>query len=187
MATELIVIGTSMGGLTALETILTEIACTFTLPIAVVQHRGTMSTDILPSTLRRYTHLQVREAQDKAPIVPGHLTLAPPDYHLMVEPGTFALSTEAPVNYARPSIDVLFQSAADAYGDRVLAVVLTGASNDGAAGAAHVKRRGGRVLVQSPATAESPVMPQAAMAAAAPDWVMPLAGIGAFLNNLNRG
>jgi two-component system chemotaxis response regulator CheB len=185
LKTEIVVIGTSMGGLGALETILQGLSREFTLPIAVVQHRGVMSTDRLSATLRRFTHLKVRETHDKEPIMKSTLYLAPPDYHLMVEKGSFALSTEAPVLYARPSIDVLFESAADAYAERVVAVVLTGASQDGAMGAARVKARGGRVLVQSPATAESPAMPEAAIAAAQPDWILPLSEIGPFLNQLN--
>jgi two-component system chemotaxis response regulator CheB len=185
MKTEIIVIGTSMGGLAALETILSGLSREFTLPIAVVQHRGVLSSDRLAVTLRRHTHLGVHEAQDKEPIKPGCIYLAPPDYHLMVEKGSFALSTEAPVLYARPSIDVLFQSAADAYAEGAVAVVLTGASRDGAEGAARIKERGGRLIVQSPATAESPVMPEAAIRAARADWVLPLSEIGPFLNNLN--
>lgn len=185
MDCEIIVIGTSMGGLAALEVLLSGLPPGFMVPIAIVQHRGVLSTDRLSATLRRYTDLQVHEAQDKQPILPGRIILAPPDYHLMVERGSFALSTEAPVLYARPSIDVLFQSAADAYGDRVVAVVLTGASRDGADGAARVKARGGLVIVQSPETAESPAMPEAALAAVKADWVLPLAEIGAVLGTLN--
>ena len=185
MKTEIIVIGTSMGGLSALETILGKLSPEFATPVAVVQHRGVMSTDRLSATLRRYTHLNVHETQDKEPIAESTLYLAPPDYHLMVERGSFSLSTEAPVLYARPSIDVLFESAADAYGARVVAVVLTGASRDGALGAARIKARGGRVLVQMPSTAESAAMPEAAIAAVKADWILPLLDIGTLLNDLN--
>ncbi len=182
MTCEIVVIGVSMGGLHALETIFMGLTRSFRVPIAIVQHRGVLSTDRLSATLRRYTHLQVQEAVDKEAIVPGRITLAPPDYHLMVERGSWALSTEGHVNHARPSIDVLFESAADAYGERTLAVVLTGASRDGADGVARVKQRGGRVLVQSPDTAESRIMPEAAIATVRPDWILPLAEIGPFLS-----
>ena len=184
MKYEIVLIGTSMGGLAALETVLKGLSRDFRLPIAAVQHRGTQSTDRLSATLRRYTNLKVRETQDKEPIAPGCIYMAPPDYHLMVEKGTFALSTEAPVLYARPSIDVLFESAADAYGDRAIAVVLTGASRDGADGAARVQSRGGLVIVQSPATAESPTMPLAAIAATSTETVLPLTEIGPYLSRL---
>lgn len=178
---EIVVVGASWGGLAALETIFPGLPADFCLPIAVVLHRGVLSTERLASTLRRHTALAVRETQDKEEILPGHIYLAPPDYHLLVEAGAFALSTEAPVWYARPSIDVLFETAADAYPGGVLGVVLTGSSQDGAAGAAHIKARGGRVIVQSPETAASPVMPQAAIEAKAADWILPLAEIGPML------
>jgi two-component system chemotaxis response regulator CheB len=182
---EIVVIGTSLGGLNALEVVLGGLGRGFGLPIAVVQHRGVMSTDRLSATLRRYTDLRVCEAQDKQAIAPGTVYLAPPDYHLMVERGSLALSTEAPVLYARPSIDVLFQSAAHAYGSGVVAVVLTGASRDGAEGVQHVQERGGFVIVQSPESAESPVMPESAIAAAQVDRVLRLEQIGPMLVSLD--
>jgi len=184
MPYELVTIGTSLGGLNALESILNRLAPGFRTPIAVVQHRGVLSTGSLAGTLRRYTDLQVREAQDKEPILPGRITLAPPDYHLMVDGAEYALTTEAPVLFARPSIDVLFQSASDAYGSRLLAILLTGASRDGAAGAAHVKSRGGGLVVQEPASAECSVMPRAAIEAVTPNWVLPVEKIGPLLNHL---
>lgn len=179
----IVVIGASWGGLAALETIFPSLSPDFDVPIAVVLHRGVESTERLSATLRRYTSLPVRDAQDKEALLPGHIYIAPPDYHLLVEAGTFALSTEAPVCYARPSIDVLFESAADTYAERVLGVVLTGSSRDGAAGAARIKARGGRLMVQSPETAASPVMPAAAIAAACVDWILPLPDIGPKLSH----
>ena len=181
---DLVVIGASWGGLTALETIFPSLPHACDVAIAVVLHRGVESTGRLSGILRRYASLPVREAQDKEGLLPGHIYIAPPDYHLLVEAGTFALSTEAPVRYARPSIDVLFESAADAYTERVLGVVLTGSSRDGAAGAARIKARGGRLIVQSPETAASPVMPMAAIAAARADWILPLPEIGPKLSHL---
>ncbi len=181
---EVVVIGASWGGLAALEIVFRSLPASFRLPIAVVLHRGVLSTERLSSTLRRYTTLPVQETLDKEPILPGHIYIAPPDYHLLVEPGSFALSTEAPVRYARPAIDVLFESAADAYAEQVIGVVLTGSSQDGAAGVARIKARGGRVIVQSPETAASPVMPKAAIAATRPDWILPLSEIGPILSSL---
>ncbi len=181
MKYEIVVIGTSWGGLDAMETLFAALPTSFRTPIAVVQHRGVLSTETLSATLRRHTPLAVREPQDKEPIRPGHIYLAPPDYHLLVEKGSFALSTEAPVCHARPAIDVLFESAADAYADRVICIVMTGSSRDGAEGAAYIQARGGKVIIQSPDNAVSPVMPQAAIEATHADWILPLSEIGPLL------
>jgi two-component system chemotaxis response regulator CheB len=118
--------------------------------------------------------LPVIEPEDKLPLQPGHVYLAPSDYHLLVEHGWLALSVDPPVQYARPSIDVLFESLADAYGPRAVGVMLTSASADGAEGAAAIKRAGGRVLVQEPGSAESPVGPRAVIARTPVDAVLPL-------------
>ena len=122
------------------------------------------------------------EAEDKEIIEAGHLYVAPADYHLLVEPGRFALSIDAPVHHSRPSIDVLFESAADAYGDRAAAVVLSGANEDGCRGLRHLKRRGGLTLVQDPSTAVRTEMPDAAIATGAVDEVLTLDAIAAALN-----
>jgi two-component system chemotaxis response regulator CheB len=184
---KLIVVGTSLGGLAALETLLGALPREFALPVAVVQHRGGATGDLLRATLHHHSAVQVREPQDKEPIAPGRIYLAPAGYHLLVEPGTFALSTEGPVCSARPSIDVLFASAAEAYGRQVVSVVLTGASRDGALGAARVKERGGCVVVQDPETAECPVMPRAALAATKVDAVLTLEAMARFLAELAAG
>lgn len=184
MAFQIVVVGTSLGGLDALEVLLGGLPETFALPVAVVQHRSVMSGDALKAALQRRSRLRVREPQDKEPIVAGRVYVAPADYHLMVEGRTFALSTDAPVCFARPSIDVLFETAADAYGRQVVALVLTGASADGARGAARIQQRGGIVLVQDPKTAESPLMPQSALAATGTDRVLPLPEIAPFLVRL---
>ena len=183
LSPRLVVIGTSLGGLHALGIILSRLGADFALPIAVVQHRGTEGESAtLTSLLQRRCVLPVSEANDKEPLVGGHIYLAPPDYHLLVDGGRFALSTEARVQHARPSIDVLFESAADVFGARTLGVVLTGANADGAAGARHIKRRGGHVVAQDPATAEAPQMPTAAIAAGAVDRVLTLDEIGGYIN-----
>ena len=177
------VIGTSLGGLTALEILLGELPADFPLPIVVVQHRDVRSVT-LAQILQRGSRLRVREPGDKEAIRPGVVYLAPPDYHLLLEPDGFALSTDGPVCYARPSIDVLFESAADAFGKGAIGVILTGASSDGASGAAAIDRRGGTLIVQDPHTAESSAMPRAAIAAVPSSRVLPLRAIPAALVEL---
>ncbi len=124
------------------------------------------------------------DPDDKTPLENDHVYIGPPDYHVLVEEGILALSTDAPVQFARPSIDVLFVSAADAYGDRAIGIVLTGASADGAAGLARIKERGGVAIVQDPATSERRTMPDAALALTAADAVLPLEEIPAFVFGL---
>lgn len=176
----IVAIGCSLGGYNALNVILRALPRDYPLPVAIVQHRG-VDVDLLAPALQELSALPVREAEDKEPIVPGCVYVAPADYHLLIDAGRFALSTDAKVLSARPSIDMLFESAADAYQERVIAVVLTGASKDGAAGAARVKKKGGIVVVQDPATAEARLMPQAAVQACAVDRVLNLNGIASFL------
>jgi two-component system chemotaxis response regulator CheB len=134
--------------------------------------------------LQRSSGLPVSEPDDKEPIARGRVYLAPRDYHLLIEGRHFALSTEAPVCYARPSIDVLFESAADAYGKDVIGVILTGKNRDGARGLAAIKKCGGLAVVEDPATAEAREMPEAALAATIVDRVLPLGGIALFLSSL---
>jgi two-component system chemotaxis response regulator CheB len=187
---QVVVVGTSLGGMRALETLLGGLLYDFPLPIAVVQHRGTdaQAQSQLTSLLQCHCALPVTEVSDKEPMIGGRVYLAPPDYHLLLDEGRrFALSVDERVLFARPSIDVLFESAADVYGDGVLGVVLTGASADGAHGAAHIKRRGGTVIVQDPRDAESPVMPQSVIRAGAADRVLPLDEIAPYLNVASVG
>ncbi|HEY0139447.1 MAG TPA: chemotaxis protein CheB [Thermoanaerobaculia bacterium] len=183
---EIIVIGCSMGGMQATQQILGALPEDFSLPIAIVQHRYRTSDEGLPAFLRRQTKLNVVDALDKQWIKPGTIYLAPANYHLLVSPGELHLSVDDAVAYSRPSIDVLFESAAEAYGSGVVAVVLTGANADGAQGAAKVKQNGGFVVVQDPATAEAPSMPEAAIAAARVDRILRLERIGPFLVELCR-
>ncbi len=177
---ELVVVGTSLGGLHALLVLLSGLPKSFPLSIAVVQHRH-KDDNTLSGFLQRHSALPLKEAEDKEMIVPGWVYLAPANYHLMVEAGSFTLSTDAPVLYARPSIDVLFESAADAYAERVIGVILTGASRDGAQGLAKIKARGGLAVVQEPATAESHTMPEAAIAAVAVTSILLLKDVAPFL------
>jgi two-component system, chemotaxis family, protein-glutamate methylesterase/glutaminase len=156
----------------------------FRPPIVIVQHRGKTADDALVELLRKQTPLPVSEPNDKELLEARHVYIAPADYHLLVEPKSLALSTEAPVNYARPSIDVLFESAAETHGSGVIGVVLTGANEDGATGAARIKQRGGVVLVQDVASAEATAMPAAVIAATSVDKVVPLAELPAVLSDL---
>lgn len=172
MKTSIIAIGASLGGLHLFKDLLPELPENYGIPLVIVQHRVADSDSKLQHVLQRFTSLPVIEPEDKAPLCPGTVFLAPPDYHLLVDAKCFHLSTEAPVRYARPSIDVLFESVADAFADTAVAVVLTGASDDGAAGALRIANAGGRVLVQAPKTAESPVMPAAAIEAVSRAEVM---------------
>jgi two-component system chemotaxis response regulator CheB len=184
MSYELIVVGCSWGGLAALGRLLEHLPDEVDVPIAIAQHRGPDSLrGALQAALQRHLTRPVVEAADKDPIEPGHVYVAPPDYHLLVEVGSFALSVDELVQHARPSIDVLFESAADAYGAGVIGVVLTGVNADGAAGLARITARGGVAIVQDPETAEAREMPEAALAAA-PATVLPLEGIGRFLGEL---
>lgn len=180
----MVVIGTSLGGLRALQVLLAGLPKDFPLPVAIAQHRHKNSDETLSLFLQQHCVLPVTEAEDKEAILPGRVYLAPADYHLLVEGDRFALSTEAPVCYARPSIDVLFESAADSYGEKAIGAILTGASSDGSQGLLQIKRRGGLAVVQEPTTAEAKTMPNAAIAAVAVDWIVPLGEIAPLIVKL---
>ena len=180
-----VVVGCSLGGMRALEVVLGGLQPDFPLPIAIVQHRGAEwegQQSQLARLLQLHCALPIAEAGDKDPLVGGRIYLAPPDYHLLVDDGMLALSVDARVYHARPSVDVLFESAAEAYRDGVLGVLLTGASADGTAGAQRIKQHGGTVVAQDPKGAESPIMPGAAISAGAVDRVLPLDEIAPYLN-----
>jgi two-component system chemotaxis response regulator CheB len=182
---ELIVIGASWGGLNAMEQILAGLPPGFRTPIAVAQHRAPDSgSGALQEMLASRSRHDICEAGDKEPIEPGKIYIAPADYHLLVEEDGFALSTEGAVRYSRPSIDVLFDTAADVYAERLVGVVLTGANDDGAYGLMRVRRRGGLTIVQDPSTAERPEMPQSAIATGAAQRVVPLDEIATLLASL---
>ena len=188
MRPTLVVIGTSLGGLQAVLSVLKTLPADLPVPVVIVQHRGPASDGNLVDLLQQNTVLTVVEAEDKTALVPATVFIAPPDYHMLVEEGgSLALSTEGPVRSARPSIDVLFETAADAYGPELIGVLLTGASADGALGLARVKARGGRAIVQDPATAECATMPAAGIAATAVDYILPLERIGDHLVSLVEG
>jgi two-component system chemotaxis response regulator CheB len=182
----IVVVGTSFGGLTALQTLLPALPKNFQAPVVIVQHRSREAGSGLCAFLQKNSSLPVREPEDKETIMSGHVYLAPRDYHLLIDGESFALSIEAPVEYARPSIDVLFESAADAYLEKVIGVILTGANADGARGLARIKESGGMCIVEDPATAESRQMPEAALAATQADKILPLAKIAPLLVELCR-
>jgi two-component system, chemotaxis family, protein-glutamate methylesterase/glutaminase len=181
-APEAIVIGASAGALEALSSLLPGFSAEYRLPILIVVHLPPDRNSVFVDLLRARCSIQVREAQDKEPIEPGVAYFAPPDYHLLVEDDRrLSLSGEEPVLFSRPSIDVLFESAADAYGDGLIGVVLTGASSDGAGGLRAVAEAGGAAIVQSPQDAYAAAMPRAAIAACPQAKVLPLNEIAAYL------
>jgi two-component system, chemotaxis family, protein-glutamate methylesterase/glutaminase len=182
---DLICIGASWGGLQAVGRILSDIPTDLQQAIVVAQHRHPQSIEgALAEILALQIARPVTDIADKLPIEPCKVYVTPPDYHVLVERGSFALSLEDRVQYARPSIDVLFESAADAYRERVIGVILTGANEDGAAGLRRIKQRGGVAIIQDPAQAVRRSMPDAAIAATVADAVLPIEEIGKFLYGL---
>ncbi|MGF6114584.1 chemotaxis protein CheB [Pseudomonas sp. ADAK2] len=184
---EAIVIGASAGGVEALLNILSPLRKGFALPIIVVLHLPDDRRSQLTEVFARRVSLPVLEASDKTLVVPGTLYFAVPGYHLSVEQDrSFSLSLEDRVHHSRPAIDYLFESAADAYGPTLAAVLLTGANRDGASGLAQVKHRGGFTVVQDPDEAQVATMPQAALDLHQPDHILPIRGIGRLLVELER-
>jgi len=170
-----IVIGVSQGGLEALGTLLAALPQSFEKAIIIVQHRAADSDSYLSEHLNLISPMQVKEAQDKEPIRPGIAYIAPPNYHLLVEnEGTLSLSDDERVNYTRPAIDVLFETAADCYGAALLGVVLTGNNSDGARGLKTIKDLGGTTAIQDPEDAQVPAMPLAAQAITTIDYTLAL-------------
>jgi two-component system, chemotaxis family, protein-glutamate methylesterase/glutaminase len=181
-----IVIGVSAGGLKALKTILLGLPLDFAFSVIIVAHRHSDSDDYLEQYLNRECEIRVKQADEKENINYGVVYLAPPNYHLLIEDdNTFSMSVEEAVNYARPSIDVLFESAAYVYGSELIGVILTGANNDGSQGLKKIKKMGGLTIVQAPETSEFDSMPRAAIAAVEPDYILPIEEIGHFLRNLH--
>jgi two-component system chemotaxis response regulator CheB len=182
---KIIVIGTSAGGMDALKTILPLLPPAFPVPIVIVQHVSSLSNGFMIQYLNSISSIRVKEAEEKELLSPGTVYFAPPNYHLLIEDShSLSLSVEKKVNYARPSIDVLFESAVYAYGKSIIGVILTGANNDGAKGIANIKKAGGYTIVQRPETAYADSMPRAAIAEAAPDLIIPLEEIGLVLRDM---
>lgn len=185
--TALVVMGASLGGLKALSTLLSQLTPSFSAPILIVQHRRAEEPSRLAWLLDQRTPLLVAEAEDKQPILEGAVYLAPPNYHLLVNGKELALTVEEPVSFARPSIDVLFESAADSDFDPVIGVLLTASSDDGAEGIAAIARSGGVTIIQDPDEAESGVAGRAAMAKIRANHVVPLAAIPDVLGKILVG
>jgi len=181
----LAVVGASWGGFEAVASLLAALEPDLCFPIVVAQHRG---PDVGEGALLRWLQsrctLPVREAEDKDGLEAGHVYVSPAEYHLLVDDDHLVLSVDDAVRFSRPSIDVLFESAADSYGADVVGVVLTGANEDGCRGVLAIKEAGGRVYVQDPATAERPEMPEAAIGTGLVDRVLPLPAIAAVLNEI---
>jgi two-component system chemotaxis response regulator CheB len=181
-----IVIGTSAGGLYALIALFQDLPVDYPVPIIVVQHRAKDQKDLLEEVLQSKTKIKVRQADEKESISPGFVYIAPADYHLLIEKDkTFSLSADEHVHYSRPSIDVLFESAALAYRDHLVGIILTGASRDGAEGIKWIKKCGGLIIAQHPGDADYPFMPKAAIATKQVEYIWTLSRIKKFLLEIN--
>jgi two-component system chemotaxis response regulator CheB len=186
-AIEMVAMGASTGGLEALIALLEALPRDFAPAIVIVMHIPASNQNLLESVLAPHCRLPVREAEDKEAIAPGTVYLAPPGYHLLVERGgTLALSVDEPINFCRPSIDALFDSAAYAWGEALLGIVLTGANQDGARGLHAIRAAGGLAWVQDPATALAVTMPQSAIEHAGADLILTLPEMACALARLNE-
>jgi len=175
MQYEAIVIGVSSGGMNAMKIIFSQLPNEFGIPIIIVQHIGSHSENMWIKLLNERSNIELIEADEKEKIEKGKVYIAPANYHLLIERDkTFTLTIDERVNYARPSIDVLFETAAEAYQNKLIGVVLTGSNNDGTKGLQRIKECGGLTIVQDPDTAESYYMPASAIASFLPDHILPL-------------
>jgi two-component system chemotaxis response regulator CheB len=171
----------------AISVLLAALPASLRPPVFVVLHLPRQRPSLLVEVLGHASTAPVVEAEDKMAVEPGTVYVAPPDYHLLVEPGpTLALSVDEPVNYSRPSIDVLFESAADVFGDGLLGIILTGGSRDGASGLRAIRAAGGTTVVQEPQDARVPFMTEAAIRESTVDFVLPVDGIAALLRTLDH-
>lgn len=187
LAYDVLAIGSSWGGVDLLMRLVRELPQDWTLPVVIVQHQHPNSGPALERILGKLTRLAVRDVEDKDKLEPGHVYIAPANYHLLIEDdGCFSLTIEAPVKYCRPAVDVTFASVARVYQQRCIGLVLTGANDDGADGLARIGQQGGLTIVQDPNEAAVRAMPQAAIARRAPDHVLGLAGIHALLLELDK-
>lgn len=187
MRYEAVVIGTSAGGLYALSIILEALPADFPLPMIVVQHRSKDERTLLEEVLTQKCEIRIKQADEKEKIENGIVYFAPPDYHLLIERNrTFSLSCDARVNFSRPSIDVLFETASRVYKDKLLAIILTGANHDGAAGIKMIKEKGGTTIAQNPVTAQYPFMPEAAISTGSIQHILELGEIKDILINIGK-
>ena len=182
-----VVIGASAGGTVALQKILPFLPAQFPLPVVIAQHLHPLQDGAAIVHYSGGSELVVKDADEKESVRPGFVYFAPPNYHLLIEDdNTFSLSVDEKVHFTRPSIDVLFESAADAYGASLVGIVLSGANQDGAAGLSRVKQRGGLTVVQDPQDAEVSYMPRFAIEVASPDHILTAEGICKFLIQLTN-
>jgi len=185
---EAVVIGASAGGVQALGTLLPALPAALRVPCFIVLHLPRERPSLLAEIFAPHCRRPIEEAQDKEPVQAGTVYVAPPDYHLLIDRGpTLALSTDEVVHFSRPSIDVLFESAADVYGKGLLGIILTGWNQDGADGLEAIHRAGGLTIVQHPDTAEAPLMPQSALARSPAHVVLSLEEIAGLLKALPAG
>lgn len=183
----LVVIGGSAGSLTVLLTLFPLLKPEFNIPVIVVVHRAQGNEDTLAYILSDKTKLKVKEAEEKEPIKAGHVYIAPPDYHLLLErERTLSLDYSEKVNFSRPGIDVTFEAAAEVYHDRLICILLSGANADGAKGLVIAHRAGATTIVQKPATAEVSYMPEQAIRLMEPDYVLSAVEMAVYLNSLVR-
>jgi two-component system chemotaxis response regulator CheB len=184
---EAVVIGVSAGGLFALSRILEELPVDFQLPIVVIQHRSKDERSLLEDLLQSKCKIKIKQADEKEKIETGLVYIAPSGYHLLIEKDrSFSLSCDALVNFSRPSIDVLFETAAEAYEDKLIGVILTGANKDGAAGIQAIRKRGGTTIAQNPASAMFPCMPRAAIDTGSVQYIFDLKEVNDFLLDIGK-
>lgn len=187
MRYEAIVIGVSSGGMNAMKVMFSLLPKDFTIPVIIVQHIGAHSDSQWIKLLNNKSNIPIKESDEKEKIENGNVYIAPPNYHLLIEKDkTFSLTVGERVNYSRPSIDELFESAAEAYADKLIGIVLTGSNNDGTNGLKRIKEYGGLTIAQDPKTAASAYMPASAIAAINPDYVLSLEGITELLITLDK-
>jgi two-component system chemotaxis response regulator CheB len=184
---EAVVIGVSAGGINALKEIFSQLPADFQLPMIIVQHISPRSNNLWIDFMNDKSKVHIKEADEKEEIKNGWIYIAPANYHLLIEKNkTFSLTIDERVNYARPSIDVLFETAADAYKDKLIGIVLTGSNNDGSNGIKKIKEAGGMTIIQDPETAEYPEMPTFAMEQVKPDYILPLDKIISLLIKIDK-
>ncbi len=182
-----LVIGASAGGVDALLRLLPALQPGFRFSVVIVLHMPDDRHSRLATVFQQHLGIPVEQAEDKGSVLPGHVYFAPPAYHLSIEQDrSFSLSQEEPLHFSRPAIDILMTSAADTYGKRLCGVILTGASSDGAAGLAAIGAAGGTTIAQDPADAEMAIMPASAIRLRAPDQILTLAKLHAWLSNVEN-
>jgi two-component system chemotaxis response regulator CheB len=187
MEYEAIVIGVSAGGLAILSRILKELPVDFPLPVIIIQHRSKDERTLLEEVLQAKCHIRIRQADEKERIRSGVVYFAPPDYHLLIEKDrSFSLNYDEPVNFSRPSIDLLFETASEVYSNKLIGIILTGANCDGAAGIRAIRERGGATIAQDPVNASFPDMPRAAIETGGVQYIFTPEEIRDFLLDIGK-